>query len=79
MPVDPSLAGLLEAIAAGTPLSDLSPADARAVFRAMTVDTRPPGSLDPVASVEDDKVAGDRKSTRLNSSHVSESRMPSSA
>ncbi len=58
MPVDPSLAGLLEAIAAGTPLSDLSPADARAVFRAMTVDTRPPGSLDPVASVEDDKVAG---------------------
>ena len=58
MPVDPSLAGLLEAIAAGTPLSDLSPVDARAVFRAMTVDTRPPGSLVPVASVTDDKVAG---------------------
>ncbi|GAA3543840.1 alpha/beta hydrolase [Nocardioides daeguensis] len=58
MPVDPSLAGLLEAIAAGTPLSELSPADARAVFRAMTVDTRPPQSLAPVASIEDDKVAG---------------------
>ena len=27
----------------------------------------------------EEAVAGDRKSTRLNSSHVSESRMPSSA
>ncbi|GAA1535683.1 alpha/beta hydrolase [Nocardioides humi] len=58
MPVDPSLAGLLEAIEAGTPLCELSPADARAMFRAMTVDGRPPGTLPPVASVEDDKVAG---------------------
>ena len=40
MPVDPSLAGLLEAIEAGTPLSALSPTDARAVFRALTVDGR---------------------------------------
>jgi len=58
MPVDPSLAGLLEAIEAGTPMSELSPADARAVFRAMTVDGRPPETLAPVGSVEDDKVAG---------------------
>jgi acetyl esterase len=58
MPVDPALAGLLEAIEAGTPISQLSPGDARAAFRAMTVDGRPPGTLAPVASVTDDKVAG---------------------
>ncbi|WP_408899510.1 alpha/beta hydrolase [Nocardioides sp. R1-1] len=58
MPVDPSLSGLLEAIAAGTPMSALSPADARAVFRMMTVDGRPPGTLPAVGTVEDDKVAG---------------------
>ncbi len=32
-----------------------------------------------LANVEIDRVTGDRKSTRLNSSHVTESRMPSSA
>jgi len=58
MPVDPALSGLLEAIEAGTPLYELSPVDARAVFRAMTVDGRPPGTLACVASVEDDRVAG---------------------
>ena len=33
----------------------------------------------PVQSIEQLSIAIDRKSTRLNSSHVSESRMPSSA
>ncbi|UUW88011.1 alpha/beta hydrolase [Pimelobacter simplex] len=58
MPVDPSLAGLLEAIEAGTPMSELSPADARTVFRALTVDGRPPETLAPVGSIADDQVAG---------------------
>lgn len=58
MPVDPSLAGLLEAIEAGTPLSALSPTDARAVFRALTVDGRAPDTLAPVGSITDDQVAG---------------------
>lgn len=58
MPVDPSLAGLLEAIAAGTPMSALSPTDARTLFRAMTVDGRPSGTLPAVGSVADDKVEG---------------------
>ena len=34
---------------------------------------------DAVEAIGEDKVIADRKSTRLNSSHVSESRMPSSA
>ena len=33
----------------------------------------------PLARAQQDLVLGDRKSTRLNSSHMSESRMPSSA
>ena len=38
------------------------------------------GRMRLIRSIEPDKLAGiDRKSTRLNSSHVSESRMPSSA
>jgi len=35
--------------------------------------------LDTLAPVREKILAGDRKSTRLNSSHESESRMPSSA
>ena len=34
---------------------------------------------DTVTIIKDLKVKGDRKSTRLNSSHANESRMPSSA
>ena len=33
----------------------------------------------PLSRVEDGTICGDRKSTRLNSSHSGESRMPSSA
>lgn len=58
MPVDPQLAPLLSLIEAGTPLSELSPQDARASFRKLTVDFRPPGSMAEVASVEDGKVTG---------------------
>ncbi|WGX99568.1 alpha/beta hydrolase [Nocardioides sp. QY071] len=58
MPVDPSLAGLLMAIEAGTPMSELSPAEARTVFRALTVGGRPPESLAPVGSIAEDEVAG---------------------
>ena len=35
--------------------------------------------VDPYGEADPVEAAGDRKSTRLNSSHVSESRMPSSA
>ncbi len=58
MPLDPALAGLLQAVAAGTPMSDLSPAEAREVFRAMTVAGRPPESLPQVGSIADGEVAG---------------------
>ncbi|KRA28182.1 MULTISPECIES: alpha/beta hydrolase [unclassified Nocardioides] len=58
MPVDPQLAPLLSLIAAGTPLSELSPTEARDSFRKLTVDFRPPGTMAEVASVTDDKVAG---------------------
>lgn len=58
MPLDPDLTGLLAATAKAPGLHTMSPSDARAVFRAMTVDARPPGSLNDVASVTDDEVAG---------------------
>ena len=42
---------------------------------------RPAGSCDFCGEVDESSVqfAGDRKSTRLNSSHITRSRMPSSA
>lgn len=58
MPVDPQLAPLLSLIEAGTPLNQLSPTEARASYRKLTVDFRPPGTMAEVASVEDTKVAG---------------------
>lgn len=58
MPVDPQLAPLLSLIDAGTPLHELSPAEARDSFRKLTVDFRPPNTLPEVASVEDVSVAG---------------------
>ena len=46
----------------------------------MTADPQPASALAPLASaLPAPSRAVDRKSTRLNSSHVSESRMPSSA
>ena len=38
-----------------------------------------PDGTEKLEAVSDFPIAGDRKSTRLNSSHMSESRMPSSA
>ncbi|MGB0102455.1 MAG: alpha/beta hydrolase [Nocardioides sp.] len=60
MPVDPDLAHLLAFIeSAGLPpMSQGTPAAARAGFRAMTVDARAPGSLPAVASIEDITVPG---------------------
>ncbi|MDF1603526.1 alpha/beta hydrolase [Nocardioides sp. YIM 152315] len=60
MPVDPSLASLLEflASAGNPPMSQQTPAQARAGFRALTVDLRDPAALPAVASVEDVEVPG---------------------
>ncbi|MEP9363708.1 alpha/beta hydrolase [Nocardioides sp. CN2-186] len=65
MPLDPQLAGVLEFLAAAglPPMSEGTPAAARAGFRALTVDSRPADLLPPVAAVEDITVpggAGDR-------------------
>lgn len=58
MPLDPQLVPLLSLIEGGTPIHQLSPAEARDAFRKLTVDFRPPNSMAEVASVEDTKVAG---------------------
>ncbi len=60
MPLDPHLAGLLEMIAAAgnPPMSQATPAEARAGFRALTVDLRDPALLPVVASIEDVTVPG---------------------
>ena len=58
MAVDPDLVPLLQLIEAGTPIHTLTPAEARASFRKLAVDSRPPGSMAEVASVEDASVAG---------------------
>lgn len=60
MPLDPHLKGLLDLMAAAgrPPMSAGTPEAARAGFRALTVNLRDPGSLPPVASVEDITVPG---------------------
>jgi acetyl esterase len=58
MPLDAQLAELIKLIEAGTPLHELSPEEARASFRRLTVDLRPPENVVPVGSVEEAKVAG---------------------
>lgn len=58
MAVDPDLVPLLQLIEAGTPIHTLTPAEARASFRKLAVDSRPPGSMAEVASVEQASVAG---------------------
>ncbi|WGL53237.1 alpha/beta hydrolase [Nocardioides sp. BP30] len=60
MPLDPELAALLDFLsAAGTPpMSEQTPADARAGFRTLTVDLRDPSLLPPMAQVEDSTVPG---------------------
>jgi acetyl esterase len=58
MPLDAQLAGLLQLIEAGTPLYELTPDEARASFRRLTVDLRPPESVVPVGEVSETTVAG---------------------
>jgi len=60
MPLDPHLAGVLDFIASAglPPMSAGTPEAARAGFRALTVDARPPESLPEVESVEDITVPG---------------------
>ncbi|MGN6780513.1 MAG: alpha/beta hydrolase [Marmoricola sp.] len=58
MPVDPQLEGLLTLVAAGTPMHESTPQQARAGFRTLTVDMRPAEAVVPVGSVEDTTVAG---------------------
>lgn len=60
MPLDPHLAGLLDMLAAGgaPPMSAGTPEQARAGFRALTVDLRDPASVPEVASVEETTVPG---------------------
>lgn len=58
MTVDAQLVPLLQLIEAGAPMNSLTPAEARDAFRRLTVDSRPPGTLAEVASIEDGTVAG---------------------
>lgn len=58
MPVDSQLGALLSLVAAGTPMSEVSPAEARAGFRTLTVGFRKPETLAEVGSVADTKVVG---------------------
>ncbi len=58
MPLDPQLAGLIQLIEAGTPMSQQTPSEARASFRTLAVDFRKPEDVVPVGSVEDTTVPG---------------------
>jgi acetyl esterase/lipase len=60
MPLDPHLKGLLDLIASAglPPMSEETPEQARAGFRALTAAARTPESLPDVASVEDISVPG---------------------
>lgn len=58
MPVDPQIEALLSLVAAGTPMSEATPEQARAGFRTLTVNFRKPEDLIEVGVVEDIKVAG---------------------
>lgn len=58
MPLDAQVAHLLQLIESGQPLHQMSPAEARAAFRRLTVDLRAPGSVVPVADVAETKVSG---------------------
>ena len=59
MPLDPQLAGLLDLIAAaGTPMHEGTPEQARSAFRALAVGARPAASVVPVRTVEDTVLPG---------------------
>lgn len=56
--LDPHLAGLLSLIASGTPMHEATPAEARRMFRTLTVDLRDPATVPAVDSVRDITVPG---------------------
>jgi acetyl esterase len=58
VPVDPEIAAVLQLIAGSPPLHELSPAEAREGFRALTVGLRKPESVIAIKSVEDRVVPG---------------------
>lgn len=60
MPLDPHLAGVLQMMAAAgrRPTSEGTPAEGRAGYRALTIGTRKPEEIVPVASVHDSTVDG---------------------
>ena len=60
MPLDPHIAGALKMMAASgaKPIHEVSPAEARAGFLALTVGTHTPEQTTPVASVQDSTVPG---------------------
>jgi acetyl esterase len=59
MPVDPQIAGLLEFLAAaGAPMYEGTPQQAREAFRSLAVGARPAGSVVPVGSVEELSIPG---------------------
>ena len=58
MPIYPDLAGLIALVESGTPMSELSPAEARESFRTLAVGFRKPEDVVPVGSVEDAVVPG---------------------
>lgn len=58
MPLDPQLESLLSVVAAGTPMWQATPDQARAGFRTLTIDFRKPEDLIEVGAVEETKVAG---------------------
>ncbi|MFT3777869.1 MAG: alpha/beta hydrolase [Ottowia sp.] len=60
MPLDPHIAGALQMMAASgaKPIHEVSPAEARAGFLALTAGTRTPEQTTPVASVQDSTVPG---------------------
>jgi acetyl esterase len=58
MPLDPELAGLIALVESGTPMTQQTPDEARASFRAMAVGFRKPEDVVPVDFVEDTVVPG---------------------
>ena len=58
MPLDPELAPLLQLLASGTPLEQMSAPDAREAFRLLALGAHPEGTLTQVGSVEETEVAG---------------------
>ena len=64
MPVDSHLENLLALIAAAPSMADETPAEARAGFRALTINFRKPEDIPEVGSVEDGDVAGAEGSLR---------------